>query len=162
MRSGRLGLSRSLTQGSPPMSPSLLGWVWSMVRDHDLEGCVQANPGGSRFKTVYDAATMNDDLLLDVVDPILQHLPALDQPGDYVTQNKLRVLVAALQPILTESSSAFVVDFSDGMRLIHRVDKTAEQASNNAVEQARHASGLPKTAWSATFPTFKRDPNPSS
>jgi hypothetical protein len=65
----------SVFDSAPPphMSPSLLGWVWSMVRDHDLEGCVLANPGGSRFKTVYQAATMNDDLLLDVVDPILQH-----------------------------------------------------------------------------------------
>jgi hypothetical protein len=58
-----------------------------MVGDHDLEGYVQANPGGSKFKTVYNATTMNGDLMLDVVDSILQHLPALDQSGDYVTQN---------------------------------------------------------------------------
>jgi hypothetical protein len=144
---------------APYMSPSLLGWVWSMVRDHDLEGYVQAKQGGSKFKTVYEAATMNDDLMLDVVDSILQHLPSLDESGDYVTQNKLRVLVAALQSILAESSSAFAVDFSDGMRLIQRVDKTAEQASDDAVERDGHASGLLKTAWSATF---NRDPNPSS
>lgn len=149
-----------LHAGVPPyMSPSLLGWVWSMVRDHDLEGYVQANQGGSKFKTVYEAATMDDDLMLDVVDSILQHLPALDESGHYVTQNKLRVLVAALQSILAESSSAFAVDFSDGMRLIQRVDKTAEQASDDAVEQDGHASGLLRTAWSATF---NRDPNPSS
>lgn len=146
--------------GPPPyMSPSLLGWVWSMVRDHDLEGYVQANPHGSKFKTVYEATTMNDDLMLDVVDSILQHLPALDGEGDYVTQNKLRVLVAALQSILTESSSAFAVDFSDGMRLIQRVDKTAEQASTDALAQVGHASGLLNTAWSETF---KREADPSS
>jgi hypothetical protein len=143
----------------PHTSPSLLGWVWSMVRDHDLEGYVQSKQGGSKFRTVYEAATMNDDLMLDVVDSILQHLPAFDESGDYVTQNKLRVLVAALQSILAESSSAFAVDFSDGMRLVQRVDKTAEQASADAVEQDGHASGLLKTAWSATF---NRNPNPSS
>jgi len=146
--------------GVPPyMSPSLLGWVWSMVRDHDLEGYVQAKQGGPKFKTVYEAATMNDDLMLDVVDSILQHLPSLDESGDYVTQNKLRVLVAALQSILAESSSAFAVDFSDGMRLIQRVDKTAGQASDDAVERDGHASRLLKSAWSATF---NRDPSPSS
>jgi hypothetical protein len=144
---------------APYMSPSLLGWVWSMVRDHDLEGYVQANEGGSKFKTVYEAATMNDDLMLDVVDSILQHLPALDESGDYVTQNKLRVLVAALQSILAESSSTFAVDFSDGMRLTRRVDLTARQACDDAVEQDGHASGLLKTAWSATF---SRDPDPSN
>jgi uncharacterized protein (DUF362 family) len=94
------------------MGPSLLGWVWSMVRDHDLEGYVQANPGISKFKTVYNAATMND-LMRDVVDSILQHLPSLDQPGDSAA-NKPRVLVAALESILKRSSSAFAVDFSDG------------------------------------------------
>ena len=146
--------------GAPSyMSPSLLGWVWSMVRDHDLEGYVQANPHGWKFKRVYEATTMNDDLMLDVVDSILQHLPALDEAGDYVTQNKLRVLVAALQSILTESSSAFAVDFSHGMRLVQRVDQTAEQASRDALAQVGHASGLLKTAWSETF---KREADPSS
>jgi hypothetical protein len=143
--------------GSPHMSPSLLGWVWSMVRDHDLEGYVQANQGGSKLRTVYEATTMNDDLLLDVVDSILQHLPALDESGDYVTQNKLRVLVAALQSILTESSSAYAVDFSDGMRLVRRVDKTARQACDD-LEQDGRTSGLLRTAWSTTF---SRNPNPS-
>jgi hypothetical protein len=143
---------------SPYLRPSLLGWVWSMVRDHDLEGYVQANPHGSKFKTVYEATTMNDDLMLDVVDSILQHLPALDESGDYVIQNKLRVLVAALQSILTESSSDFAVDFSHGMRLIQRVDKSAEPDSRDALEQVGLASGLPKTAWSETF---TRDASPS-
>jgi hypothetical protein len=106
---------------------------------------------------VHIAATMND-LMRDVVDSILRHLPSLDQPGDSVAQNKLRVLVAALESILTQSSSAFAVDFSDGMHLAQRVDRTAEQASADAVEHAGHASGLLKTAWSATF---QREPNPS-
>ena len=145
--------------GVPPhTSPSLLGWVWSMVRDHDLEGYVEAKPGGPKFRTVYEAATMNDDLMLDVVDSILRHLPAFDESCDYVTQNKLRVLVAALQSILAESSSAFAVDFSDGMRLVQRVDKTAEPATDPG-EQGGYASGLLKTAWSATF---SRSPSPSS
>ena len=145
--------------GVPPhMSPSLLGWVWSMVRDHDLEGYVQANKGGSKLRTVYEATTMNDDLMLDVVDSILQHLPALDESGDYVTQNKLRVLVAALQSILTESSSAYAVDFSDGMRLVLRVDQTARQACDDLDEQDGGASELLRTAWSTTF---SRNPNPS-
>ena len=99
-----------------------------------------------------------NDLMRDVVDSILRHLPSLDQPGDSVAQNKLRVLVAALESILTQSSSAFAVDFSDGMQLAQRVDRTAEQASADAVEHAGHASGLLKTAWSATF---QREPNPS-
>ncbi|MEP7193532.1 MAG: hypothetical protein ABI903_11770 [Actinomycetota bacterium] len=142
----------------PYMSPSLLGWVWSMVRDHDLEGYVQANGGGSKLRTVYEATTMNDDLMLDVVDSILQHLPALDESGDYVTQNKLRVLVAALQSILADSSSAYVVDFSDGMRLVQRVDETAKEACDDLVEPVGRTSGLLKTAWSRTF---SRNPDPS-
>lgn len=140
------------------MSPTLLGWVWSMVRDHDLEGYFQANPEGFTFKTVYEATTMNDELLLDVVDSILQQLPALDESGAYVTQNKLRVLVAALQSILTESGSAFAVDFSAGMRLVRRVDTAAWQAGHSAAGQGGHASDLIKSAWSMTF---NRDPDPS-
>ena len=143
---------------APYMSPSLLGWVWSMVRDHDLEGYVQANQGGSKLRTVYEATTMNDDLMLDVVDSILQHLPALDESGDYVTQNKLRVLVAALQSILTESSSIYAVDFSDGMRLVRRVDKTAREACNGLAEDNGRASELLKAAWATTF---SRTPDPS-
>ena len=143
---------------SPQMSPTLLGWVWSMVRDHDLEGYFQENPEGFTFKTVYEATTMNDDLLLDIVDSILQQLPALDESGAYVTQNKLRVLVAALQSILTESGSDFAVDFSQGMRLVRRVDTATRQAGDGAAGQGGQASDLLTSAWSVTF---NRDPNPS-
>jgi len=80
------------TQG-PLVHEPFAAWLGlSMVRDHDLEGYVQAKPPWLEVQKVYEAQTMNDDLMLDVVDSILQHLPALDEAGDYVTQNKLRVL----------------------------------------------------------------------
>ncbi len=98
-----------------------------MVRDHDLEGYFQANPGGPTFKAVSGATLMNDDSsILEVVDWILKRLPALDKPGDILARNRLRVLVAALQSILTESGSDFAVDFSHGMRLVRRTDGAPE------------------------------------
>jgi hypothetical protein len=143
-----------LNRGDPPYTgPSLLGWVWSMVRDHDLEGYLQANPDGPTFSAVSSATTMSDDhVMLDVVDSILQHLPALDGPGDIVAQNRLRVLVAALQSILTESGSGFAVDFSDGMRLVRRVDGSLRSTRSWALIPGQPCSSRRHSAGTADAP----------
>lgn len=145
------------------LRPSLLGWVSSVISDYGFEGYLQrrlqVNPRDWGSQTVFEAASKDDDLMLDVVDAILQRFPVLYESSDYIVQNYVQGLVTALDGMLTESSSAYAVDLSDGAHLTQRVDRTAEQAFDNAVELAGQASELLKKAWVATF---KRDPDPSS
>jgi hypothetical protein len=145
------------------MRPSLLGWVSSAIQRLGLDGYVQrrlqidlAKQGA---KSVYQAASKDDALMIDVVDMMLQRMPDLYHGGDYEIQGQIEVLVASLDAILTESSSAYAVDLSDGWHLTTRVDATAKQAFEDAVTHAQHAAELLKSAWSATF---KRDPDPSA
>lgn len=145
------------------MRPSLLGWVASAIRDLNLDGYLQrrlqidlAKQGA---KSVYHAATKDDALLIDVVDMILQRMLDLYQGGDYQIRREIKALIPPVEAILTESSSAYAVDWSDRWQLTVRVDATAKEAFEDAVTHAQHAAELLKSAWSATF---KRDPDPSA
>jgi len=145
------------------MRPSLLGWAAEGIRDYDFDGYLQRrlqiDLAERSVKSVYQAAAKDDALLLDVVDMILQGMLDVYQGGDHEIRGQIAVLVASLDSILNESSSAYSMDLSDQWHLTTRVDDTAKQAFTDAVTQARQASGLLKSAWWATF---KRDPDPST
>lgn len=145
------------------MRPSLQQWVVSAMRNLSLDGYLQRrlqiDVAARGARSVYDAASKDDVLLLDIVDTILQMLPGLDEAAsEYHVRELLGSMLVEMDEMLTQSSSAYAVDYSDGCRLTTRVDSTAEQAFTDAVTQTQQASGLLRSAWSATF---KRDPDPT-
>lgn len=145
------------------MRPSLLKWVSEAIQAFNLDGYLQRRLQidlvERSVKSVYQAATYEDALLLDVVDMILQGLfDPFYEGGGHEIRSQIAALVESLDAILNESSSAYAMDLSDEWHLTTRVDDTAKQAFTDAVTHAQHASGLLKSAWSATF---KRDPNPT-
>lgn len=101
------------------------------------------------------------DLMLDTVDLILWSLHARTaRPGfDRSEGDRIAGLVIGVMSALEQASSAYTVKATRGWRLERRVDETAEQAFQAAVEQERHSSDLLKQAWVSTF---KRDPDPGA
>lgn len=145
------------------MRPSLLNWVAEGIDnlnlDRYLQRRLQIDLGKRQAQSVYAVARNDATVMLDVVDAILQRLPDFHRGGDYELRSLVETMVTTLDQMLTESSSAYSVDFSDEWHLTTRVDDTAKQAFTDAVSEAQHAAGLLKSAWSATF---KRDPDPSA
>jgi len=154
---------RVLHEGVPGhLHPSLSMGISDAVRDFRLHDEIQR-----RLQVEDDRAGLlaliddDPDLMLDTVDLILWslHRRATRPGADPSEQDRIANLVLRFMSALDQASSAYAVKTTRGWRLERRVDETAEQAFEAAVEQERHSSDLLKQAWVSTF---KRDPDPGA
>lgn len=153
-----------LHEGVPDhLHPSLSTWISEAAARFGLHDVIQRrlqipDQGGRGALMRYIDAS--PDEMLDAVDLILWWLHRRATTSVDVSEgHEIAPWVARVMSALDEASSAYAVKTTQGWRLEHRVDETAEQAFEDAVQRARHSSDLLREAWVSTF---KRDPNPGA
>jgi len=150
---------RVLHEGVPGhLQPSLSSWFVPLWSQYRLQERVQRRlqiDVGQRDQSVYQYIVSDPVTFLDAVDYVLSFLHDRASACSAAEQDDIYGTVANLVIILREASSAYTV--SHAWQLETRVDETAEQAFQAAVEHEQHSSELLKQAWASTF---KRDPDP--